>query len=215
VRAAPDSPSLFIDIEARIRAGKGPGYARWAKIFNLKQAAQTLIYIQERGFTSYEELAEHASEVSSRYETLSTRMRELEKTLKDNAALQRHIVNYSKTRDTYIEYRKAGYSKRFRETHEADILLHQAAKKHFDALGLTKLPTVVSLRADYAGRLEEKRQVYREYRQVNDERKELLVAKANADRLLDIPVLARESARVSERTPDETKSRRGQKPTRD
>jgi len=98
---------------------------------------------------SYEELAYKTAGVTARVNTVSDRMKDLETALNDNAALQKHIVNCSKTRATYVEYRKAGYSKRFRETHEADILLHQAAKKAFDALGLKKLSTVASLRADY------------------------------------------------------------------
>ena len=101
--------------------------------------------------------------------------------------LQKRIVNYSKTRSTYIACRKAGYSKKFKEAHEAGILLHQASKRHFDSLGIEKLPTIKALRADYAGQLEEKKTAYREYRQTRDEMKELLVVKANIDRLLDIP----------------------------
>ena len=51
--------------------------------------------------------------------------------------------------------RKAGYSKKFRSEHEADIIIHQAAKKYFDSLGITKLPSVKSLREEYAGLLEQ------------------------------------------------------------
>jgi hypothetical protein len=187
--AAADSkpPSLLIDIQARIQAGKGPGYERWARLFNLKQASETILYLQEHGGMNYDGLAEKASEVTARFNSLSDRMKELEKALSDNAALQKHLVTYSKTRDTYIAYRKAGYSRKFKAEHEADILLHQAAKKYFDALGLSKLPTLKSLRADYAVQLEEKKRVYRDYRQTRDEMKELLVVKANVDRLLDIP----------------------------
>lgn len=191
VRAVePRKPGLLIDIQAKIQAGKGPGYERWAKVFNLKQAAQTLIYLQEHGDMDYEELAGKASEATARFNALTTRLKELETALNDNGSLQKHIVNYSKTRATYVEYRKAGYSKRFRETHEADILLHQAAKKAFDKLGFgkdKKLPAVASLRAAYSEQLEEKKKVYREYRQARDEMRELLVVKANVDRLLDIP----------------------------
>lgn len=38
------SGSLLIDIQAKLQEGKGAGYARWAKNFNLKQLSQTLIY---------------------------------------------------------------------------------------------------------------------------------------------------------------------------
>ena len=52
------------------------------------------------------------------------------------AVLRTHIVNYAKTREVYVAYRKAGYSKKFREEHEEEILLHQAAKKAFDEMGV-------------------------------------------------------------------------------
>ena len=34
---------LLVDIEAAIRSGKGPGYERWAKVFNLKQLSQAVL----------------------------------------------------------------------------------------------------------------------------------------------------------------------------
>jgi hypothetical protein len=186
---APDmgqGQSLLIDIEAKLREGKGPGYERWAKLHNLKQMAQTLIYLQEKGLDDYAVLKEKAAAATARFNGLSGRIKELEAGLSANAALQKHIVNYSKTRQTYIDYRKAGYSKKFRELHEADIILHQAAKKAFDELGLKKLPTVASLRAEYAPMLEEKKKAHREYQQAKTEMRELLTAKTNVDRLLNI-----------------------------
>ena len=56
------------------------------------------------------------------------------------AVLKTHIINYAKTRDVYAGYRKAGYSKKYLAEHEGDILLHKAAKKAFDELGVKKLP---------------------------------------------------------------------------
>ncbi len=99
------------------------------------------------------------------------------------AILRTHIVNYAKTRDTYVAYRKAGYSKRFREEHEEEILLHQAAKNAFDDGG-QKLPKVKELQAEYARFLDEKNKNYAEYRRSREEMRELLAAKANVDRLL-------------------------------
>jgi len=187
LESVPEKINLLIDIQLRLKAGKGLGYERWAKVFNLKQAAQTINYLQEHGILGYNELAEKTSEVVTRFNSLSDRMKALEESLKDNAQLQKHIINYSKTRKTYVEYRKAGYSKRFKETHEADILLHQTAKKAFNELSLSKLPTVSSLRTAYAKTLEEKKKIYSEYHTARDEMKRLLVVKANVDQLLDVP----------------------------
>ena len=41
------------------------------------------------------------------------------------AVLREHIVNYAKTRDTYVAYRKAGYSKNFLAEHESEITIHK------------------------------------------------------------------------------------------
>ena len=48
--------NLLIDIQAKIREGKGEGYERWAWIFNLKEAAKTLLFLQENGIDSYDDL---------------------------------------------------------------------------------------------------------------------------------------------------------------
>ena len=42
VQPEPPKVNLLVDIQAKLQAGKGAGYARWAKVFNLKQMAQTM-----------------------------------------------------------------------------------------------------------------------------------------------------------------------------
>lgn len=145
------------------------------------------MYLKEHGDMSYEDLKEKTSAVTARFNDLSEKIKSLEEQMTANSELQKQIVTYVKTRATYIEYRKAGYSKRFRADHEADIFLHQAAKKYFDSLELTKLPSVKNLREEYAGLLEQKRQAYAEYKQVRTEMKELHNVRANVEYLLDIP----------------------------
>lgn len=81
----------------------------------------------------------------------------VEARLTEIAVLKTHIINYAKTRETYVAYRKAGYSKKFRQEHEEEILLHQAAKNAFNDMGVKKLPQVKELQAEYARLLEEKR----------------------------------------------------------
>ena len=73
------------------------------------------------------------------------------------AVLRTHIVKYAKNREIYVVYRKAGYSKKFREEYEEEILLHQAAKNAFDEMGIKKLPKVKELQTEYAKLLEEKK----------------------------------------------------------
>ena len=92
--------------------------------------------------------------------------------------LREHIVGYAKTRDTYVSYRKAGYSKKFLAEHESEITIHKAAKNYFDGLGFKKLPTIKALNTEYAELLAEKKAAYADYRKAREEMKELLTAKA-------------------------------------
>lgn len=69
---------------------------------------------------------------------------------------------------------------------KADILLYQAAKKYFDELGITKLPSVKGLREEYAALLEQKRKAYSAYKQARVDMKELYNVRANAEYLLEI-----------------------------
>ena len=177
--------SLLVDIQAKLQEGKGEGYARWAKSFNLKQAAQTLIYLQENNLLEYVDLESRTKEATDQYHTLAAQIKTAEARMAEIKVLQQHIINYSKTRSTYVAYRKSGYSKKFKQDHEADILVHQAAKKHFDSLGIKKLPTVKSLQSEYAGLLAQKKNIYPEYRKLQAEMKNLLTVKANVDRLLN------------------------------
>lgn len=101
-----------------------------------------------------------------------------------------------------MAYRKAGYSKKFREEHEEEILLHQAAKNAFDDIGVKKLPKVKELQAEYARLLEEKKKTYAEYRRSREEMRELLVAKANVDRLMGM-----EEERLKDKDKDQEKNR--------
>ncbi|QNK40235.1 relaxase/mobilization nuclease domain-containing protein [Caproicibacter fermentans] len=185
IRPMPEKQvNLLVDIQAKLRAGKGVGYERWAKVFNLKQMAQTVNYLTEHNLLEYDALAAKTALAIARYNELSTQIKAAEKRMAEIAVLKTQIINYAKTRDTYVAYRKAGYSKKFLAEHEGDILLHKAAKKSFDELGVKKLSTVKSLQAEYAAILAEKKAVYADYRNARDEMKELLTVKANVDHLL-------------------------------
>ncbi|MEL7609652.1 MAG: relaxase/mobilization nuclease domain-containing protein [Bacillota bacterium] len=180
----PQGVNLLVDIQAKLQAGKGPGYERWAKVFNLKQMAQTLNFLTENNLLEYAELEEKAAAASKRFNELSMRIKAAETRMVEIGNLKTHIINYAKTRDAYIAYRKAGYSKKFYEAHASDILLHKAAKAVFDTLPGKKIPTIKTLQTEYEKLLSEKKKAYTGYATARKEMKKLLTAKMNIDRLL-------------------------------
>jgi hypothetical protein len=176
--------NLLVDIQAKLLAGEGPGYERWAKVFNLKQMAQTINYLSENNLLEYAELESRAVQATGRFNDLSVRIKAAEARMSEIGNLKAQIYNYSKTRKVYIDYHKAGYSKKFYEAHAGDILLYQAAKQAFDALNVKKLPTIKNLQIEYEMLLAEKKKAYAEYIAAKKEMREILSAKANVDRIL-------------------------------
>lgn len=178
--------NLLIDIQAKLQEGKGVGYERWAKVFNLKQMAQTFNYLSENNLLDYEKLSEKSNALKEECNRLHTKIKAAEKEMAEIAVLKQHIIHYSKTRDTYVAYRKSGYSKKFLADHESDIILHKAAKKYFDEQGLKKLPTVKSLSAQYTALQKEKKTSYSVYKKLRTEMQEAITAKTNVEHILNI-----------------------------
>ena len=173
---------MLVDIQAKLAEGKGDGYARWAKRYNLKEMSKTLIFLQENKTGSMDEMEEQVRAATMRYHELGDSIKAAEKRMGEIAVLRAHIVNYAKTRDVYAAYRKAGYSKKFLEAHREEIELHKAAKAAFDEADLKKLPKVKDLNVEYSELLSQKKAAYPEYRKAKEEMQELVRAQKNVER---------------------------------
>ena len=171
---------LLIDLAAK--QGRGAGYQRWAKKFNLKEISKTLIFLQESKLTSMDELNSRVEAATKRFHKLQETIKAAENQMAEITELRTQVIHYAKTREVYAAYRKTGYSKKFRAEHEADILLHQAAKEFFDKQGIKKLPKVKELNAEYTELLRQKKAAYPEYRKAREEMQQLLRAQKNIER---------------------------------
>ena len=186
--AAQYKPNLLIDIQTKMKKINSPGFERWAKTYNLKEMARTLIYLEEKGLTDFEELEKACDAAAQKFNDLPDQTKAASTRMKDIAELQKHIGAYGKTREIYAQYRKLTGRKRdkFYEQHTSEILTCQAAKRHFDSLGLQKLPSMQSLKQEYAVLSTENKKRYPEYKQAKAKMIELLVAKNNVERFLDM-----------------------------
>ena len=177
---------MLIDIQEKMAEGKTVGYEKWAKKFNRKEAARTVILLKEKGLGNYDDLVAHIEKLSARFDELSDSIKAAEKRIVEVQALLTHMDNYYDTRAIYVEYRKSGYSKKFFEEHRQEITIHKAAKKAFDELNLTKLPSRKSLYEEFHQLTVQKKKDYAEYRQVRKEKEDLLIAKQTAETILNI-----------------------------
>ena len=186
--AAPAKPNMLIDIQAKMQQANSPGFERWAKRFNLKEMAKTVMYLQENGLMDLGELKKACDATSQKFNDLSGQMKGANERMKEISALQKHIGAYIKTREVYAQYRKLPPQKQeqFYNEHSSEIIACQAAKRHFDSLGLKKLPSIQSLKQEYAALQTENKKRYPEYKQVKEKMMELLTAKNNVERILGV-----------------------------
>lgn len=176
--------NLAIDIQSRLQ-GKGPGYERWAKVFNLKQMAAALAYLQDNGLTDYEQLEQKATAATEHFHKLSDQIKSTEAALHTNMELKAATVQYAKTRPVFEKYKASKYSKKFLAEHEADIELYRAACADFKRiLDGGKLPKMDTLKEEGRKLSEQKKKLYAEYRKTKADMQEVTTIKANIDYLL-------------------------------
>jgi hypothetical protein len=192
-------PKLLIDIEAKIQQGYGAGFEQWATIQNLKEAARNLIFLQENGVGTYEELVRKDNEVSGDYGQSNERRKKIDERLAGITELQKYIGQYSKTRETLRQYnaiKKPRDKQKFYDANAADIILCRAAKKYFDEQHFDKtLPSINSLKQEYATLLSEKKSLGN----IKEKRETMIkwaMVKNNVERFLAAPTTPR---RIRER----------------
>ena len=145
--------------------GKNGGYVQWAKKYNVKQFAESILFLQQHAI---------------HHELMKT-IKDAEEKMAANKVIKTHIINYAKTRETYITYRKSGYSKKFFEAHRDEITLHKAAKEAFSKLPDGKIPKVKDLNEEFVRLLSEKKAAYSEYKKIKKEMRDYQIAKQNVE----------------------------------
>ena len=179
-----DSVQRMVDIPAKMSEGKGKGYEWWAKGFNLQQMSQTMIYLEEYGFSCPEDVDTAIKESFDRQRALSKEMKSMEKKIADNKELIRQATVYRKTKPTYDGLKKARKPERYREENRADLALFETAGRYFKERGLTKFPAIAKIQAKNESLLSRKNAIYSEYWGQKTKTEELRRVKSNIDVML-------------------------------
>ena len=186
VRRAPTPRrvNLLIDIQERMRQGKGPAYERWAKVYNLKQMAAALQYLREHQLFEYDDLAAKTDAATERFHTLAGDIQQTEAELSRVSDLMAAVVQYAKTRPAFDGYKAAKYSRKYLAEHEAELADYRAAKATMaELLGGEKLPKMDVLKEKRRQLAARKKALYLEYRKAQQDMRELVAVKGSVDHL--------------------------------
>ena len=176
---------LIVDIQEKLAAGKGPAYERWAKVYNLKQMASALMFLQEKGISQYAELEKLSESLVDNYHDIGGRLRQTEADLDKTTKLMAAVVDYAKLRPVFEGYKATKYSRKYLAEYSTELSDFRAAQAAMrEILNGEKLPPMEELKEKRRRLAAEKKQLYAEYRQAQNDMREAIAVKANIDHLL-------------------------------
>ena len=175
----------MVDRAAKRAEGKGIGYDRWAAVHNLKQMAATVAAMEQYGFTP-DELDAALVSANADLHSSTAKLKPIETAIREKKDLQKQVLAYAKTRDVRDGLKKQKTDKArkaYREKHESDFIIADAAVRYFRQKGITKLPTYKSLQAEIEQLTAEKNALYNEYRANKEHVRELQTMKSNLSQM--------------------------------
>lgn len=179
--------NLLIDIQNNIKAQESAGFAHWAKINNLKQAAKTMNVLTEHGISSYEELEERTAATSAKTDKLLASIKTTENRMADLTLLSKHAATYRQLKPVYDKYRKSSDKEKFLRGHESDIILFEASARALKGMEIEKLPSAEKMKAELEALTAEKDTLYTDYKAARQRAREYSTIKQNVDSLLSVP----------------------------
>ena len=169
----------LVDIQAKLKQGKGIGYECWAKKHNLKAMSQTLILLEEKGLTDEDALDQRITELDTKFHESLAVVKDLEIRMAENKKLRSHVAAYQQYRPIVQKLKSAKSPAAFEEQHRAELTSYRKAAAYFKANDITKLPSPNKLEAEYCALAFEKAQFYEQYKETKTELLRLKDAKQN------------------------------------
>ena len=182
-----DGIQRMVDREAKRAEGKGVGYDRWAAVHNLKQMAATVAAYEQYGFTSPEQLDAAITAAYADLHDSSAELKTIEAALQGKKELQGYVLQFAKTKDVRdgLKAQKSDKAKAtYRQKHESDFIIADAAARYFREHGIKKLPTYKALQAEIEQLTAQKNTRYNDYREKKERVRELQTVKGNIDQMM-------------------------------
>ena len=166
---------------------KQGGLQHWAKIQNLKLAAKTFAWLEERGIDNYADLESKAATITEKRDSSHAEIKTIDARSAELALVMKHAATYRKLKPIYDQYRRSGDKEKFMRGHESEIILFEAAARELKRLGAVPLPTAESIKAELAVLNAKNEKLLAEYKTARSEAREYETVKQNVDMLLSVP----------------------------
>ena len=175
---------LVTDLQSSIKAQQSAAYARKVKISNLKEMARTVVYIQEHGYDTEDDLQKHSRQISDKKAAVQEALTQTKAKIGDVNELIHFTGRYFATRQIQADFLKARFKKKYREEHHIELDQYQEAisffRKHCDG----KVPSIKQLKAEKEKLLTLQSEQHKELTGFNRIERELQTATSNVNSIL-------------------------------
>ena len=170
-------------IDAQRMEAKGKGYTYWAKNFNSKQYAKSILFLTENHL-SIDDLPRAVEEACTKADALTAELKKVEAQIASTSHLIDQVRVYLSSVSTYKKYKASGWSRSFFAEHESEIRQYKQALLTFDEAGCKTVPKFKAL-YDTLGQLKaQRRELIGDYAAAKKTKQELLTVQANLNALL-------------------------------
>lgn len=112
---------LVVNLQESVKAMQSEAYAQKVKISNLKQMAETLVYVQEHGYGHKEEVVAALEQSKKDLETSVSQLEGFSSQMRTLNSQIHYTGQYYASKNTYYDYLKTRDKKKFQQTHGAKI----------------------------------------------------------------------------------------------
>lgn len=178
---------LLIDLQNSLKAKESAGFAHWAKLNNLKEAAKTLNYLTEHQIDSYEELQFRLTQSKQKETEKIDTIKEIEQRISELSVVHKHVEIIHQLKPVYEKYRQSNNKERFLRGHEHEIILFETALRELRKQNIHPIPSLSNIQLGLNDLQNKRDMVYVDYRAVKKEFKELEIIIKNVDAILEMP----------------------------
>ena len=142
---------------------------------------------KEMGFDSPEALAAACDVAHEKLSDIRTEMKSVEAAIAEKKEFRNYVLNYHKTRYVIDELKACKNEKarqKYRDEHDSDFIILNAAKRYFDSKGLKKLPSHKALQTEVEQLIKEKNELYNQYQTAKEETQRLDAIRHNLEQTI-------------------------------
>lgn len=177
---------LVVNLQDCVKAQQSRAYAQKVKISNLQQMANTIVYVQQHGYDSYDELKKARDELSAKMSDARNAAKSTDADLKRLNEQIHYLGQYLSTKATYKEFLHTDNKKIYHSEHQDEIAKYEEAAQFLKRSSPDgTIPIMKDLRAEKEKLLSIRTAQYESYTYFKDYYHELQTACRNVDMILE------------------------------